>query len=111
MIYGSETWERTKTMENKLESAQKGMEGSMLGISLRDRKRASWMRENTKVKDIVIAIKEQKWRWAGHVARRVDNRWNKRLTDWTPREGKRYRRRPGRTLPISSSSMTRSTTC
>ena len=33
----------------------------------------------------MVAIKEQKWRWAGHVARRDDNRWNKRLTDWTPR--------------------------
>ena len=40
----------------------------------------------------MVAIKEQKWRWAGHVARRDDNRWNKRLTDWTPREGRRDRR-------------------
>ena len=59
----------------------------MLGISLRDKKRASWIRENTKVKDILVTIKEQKWRWAGHIASREDNRWNKRLTDWTPREG------------------------
>ena len=44
----------------------------------------------------MVAIKEQKWRWAGHVARREGNRWSKRLTDWTPREGKRDRRRPDR---------------
>ena len=44
----------------------------------------------------MVAINEQKWRWAGHVARRDDNRWNKTLTDWTPREGKRDRRRPDR---------------
>ena len=62
MIYGSETWKPTKTIENKLGSAQRGMERSMLGISLRDRKRASWVREKTKVKNILVAIKEQKWR-------------------------------------------------
>ena len=68
----------------------------MLGISLRDKKRASWIRENPKVKDILVVIKDQKWRWAGHVARREDTRWSKGLTDWTPREGKRDRRRPDR---------------
>ena len=31
------------------------MERSMLGISLRDKKRSSWIRENTKVKDILLA--------------------------------------------------------
>ena len=44
----------------------------------------------------MVAINEQKWRWAGHVARKEDNRWRKRLTDWTPRESKRDRRRSDR---------------
>ena len=72
------------------------MERSRLGIVLRDKKRASWIREKTKFKDILVAIKEQNWRYAGHVARREDNIWNKRLTDRTPRKGKRDRRRPDR---------------
>ena len=67
------TWKPTKPIENKLRSAQRGIERSMLGISLRAKKRASCIRENTRVKDILVAIKEQKWRWAGHVARREDN--------------------------------------
>ena len=92
MIYGSETWKPTKTMEIKLRSAERGMERSVLRISLRDRKRASWVREKTKVNDMLLAIKEQTWRCSGHLARREDNRWTKRLTDWTPREGKRDRR-------------------
>ena len=54
------------------------MERSMLGITLRDRKRSTWIREQTKVTDIIEVIKEQKWRWAGHIARREDNRWNKK---------------------------------
>ena len=96
MIYGSETWKHTKPMENKLRRTQRRMGRSIIGISLRDRTRSSRIRGNTRVKDILVAIKEQKWRWAGPVARREDNRWNKRLTDWTPREGKRDRRRPDR---------------
>ena len=34
-------------------------------------------REKTKVKDIIQVVKQQKWRWAGHVARMNDNRWKK----------------------------------
>ena len=94
MTYGSETWKLTKSLENKLVSAQRAMERSVLGITLRDKRRSTWVREQTKVKDIIEVIKEQKWRWAGHVARREDNRWSKRLTDWTPRDGKRSRKRP-----------------
>ena len=60
MFYRSETWKHTKPMDNKLRSAQRGMERSMLGKSLRDKKRSSWIKENTRVKDILVAIKEKK---------------------------------------------------
>ena len=96
MIYGCETWKLTKVIENKLRSAQRAMERSMLGITLKDRKRASWVRDQTKVKDIIVAIKEQKWKWAGQIARREDGRWSKSVTEWTPRDGKRGRGRPDR---------------
>ena len=59
-----------------LEVHKEEWKDQLLGISLRDKKR-SWIRENTRVKDILVAIKEQKGRWAGHVARRKDNRWSK----------------------------------
>ena len=67
----------------------------MLNITLKDRKTNTWIREQTKVKEILTAVKETKWRWAGHVGRMNDNRWTVRLTDWTPRYGKRSRGRPG----------------
>ena len=82
--FGSETWKLTKQAENLLRVAQRAMERAMLGITLRDRKRSTWIREKTKVRDIVQVVKQQKWRWAGHVARMNDNRWTKRLTDWYP---------------------------
>ena len=50
-----------------------------LGITLRDRKRSTWIKEKTKLKELQI-VKQQKWRWAGHSARRHDNRWTKRPT-------------------------------
>ena len=39
----------------------------MLGYKLKDRKRASWIREQIKFKDLVQTTKSAKWKWAGHV--------------------------------------------
>ncbi len=63
------------------------MERKMIGVTLRDKKRAVWVREQTRVNDILVEIKK-KWAWAGHVMRRQDNRWSLRVTEWIPREGK-----------------------
>ncbi len=61
----------------------------MLGITWRDRKRVSWIREHIKVEDILVRIRNKKWTWAGHIMRRRDNRWTTRVTDWQPRNGRR----------------------
>jgi len=61
--------ETDKTSRNLLSVAQRAMERAMLGITLRDKKKSTWIREKTKVKDVVQVVKQQKWRWAGHVAR------------------------------------------
>ena len=82
MTYGAETWSTTKYLEQKLMTAQRSMERKMLNISLRDKVKSSEIRSKTKVKDIIEKIKEAKWRWAGHIARRQDNRWTKRITEW-----------------------------
>jgi hypothetical protein len=94
MTYGCETWKLTKHTENLLRIAQRAMERAMLGITLRDRKRSTWIRAKTRVKDIIQVIKQQKWRWAGHIARMRDNRWTKRITDWCPYSNKRSKKRP-----------------
>ena len=56
----------------------------MLGITMRDRHRSTWIRAKTKVKDIVLEIKQKRWRWVGNLVRMNDNRWTKRITDWFP---------------------------
>ena len=44
--------------------------------------------------DWVITQRRGKWRWAGHLARRTDFRWNTRLLDFVPAEGCRQRGHP-----------------
>lgn len=70
------------------------MERAMLGVSLRDRIRNEVIRQSTKVVDIAQRISKLKWQWAGHVCRRTDNRWGKRVLEWRPRLGKRSVGRP-----------------
>ncbi len=56
----------------------------MLYITWRDKKRASWIMEQTKVEDILMTIKKKKWTYAGHVMGIRDNRWTTRETEWQP---------------------------
>ncbi|CAH0690392.1 unnamed protein product [Spodoptera exigua] len=47
-----------------------------------------------KVIDIAQRISKLKWQWAGHICRRIDDRWSKRVLEWRPRLGKRSVGRP-----------------
>ncbi|PIK48481.1 endonuclease-reverse transcriptase [Apostichopus japonicus] len=96
MTYASETWTLTIKMERKLAAAQHNMERSMLNITYKDHKTNKWIREQTKVQDIMEVIKHRKWTWAGHVTRRGDGRWSTLTTVWTSLDGKRNRGRQRR---------------
>ena len=72
MVYGSETWALNKAHMELLSVAQRKMEGIILGITLRDHKRHTWIRHQTGVKDIIDAIKTGIHGWAGHIARFKD---------------------------------------
>jgi hypothetical protein len=43
------------------------------------------IRQRTKVPDIARRISTLKWQWAGHISRRTQYRWGKRLLEWLPR--------------------------
>jgi hypothetical protein len=79
---------------HKFKCAQRAMERAMLELSLRDRIRNQVIRQRTKVTDIALRISILKWRWAGHISRRTDNRWSNRFLEWRPRLGKRSVGRP-----------------
>ena len=94
MTYGSETWSLTKSQENKMLVALRSMERKILGVTWRDRKSNNWIRERTKIRDIIVTVKSNKWRWAGHVCRQEAERWTRKTTEWRPWYGKRDRGRP-----------------
>ena len=79
---------------DKNSTAQRKMKRAMLGVTLRDRKRTNWIRQQTGVIDVIQTIRQGNHRWAGHVMRRGDNRWTTRVTEWVPRRHKRSRGRP-----------------
>jgi hypothetical protein len=85
MTYGAKTWTLTARLVHKFRVAQ----GAMLGVSLRDRIRNQVIQHRTKFTDIAHRISMLKWRWDGHISRRTDNRWGKRVLEWRPRLGKR----------------------
>ena len=96
MTYGCQTWSLTKALAQKLRTAQRSMERKMLKIRIQDKVPCRKIRDKTGLKIIVNFAANQKWKWAGHVARMHDNRWTQRVTDWQPRNGKRSRGRQTR---------------
>ena len=42
-----------------------------------------------RVDDWIEEQRRRKWRWAGHTVRRMDGRWSKEVTNWSPIEGRR----------------------
>jgi hypothetical protein len=63
-------------------------------VSLRDRIRNEAIRQKNKVADIAHRISTLKWSWAGHISRKTDNCWDKRVLEWRLRLGKRSEGRP-----------------
>ncbi|KAJ8711218.1 hypothetical protein PYW07_008460 [Mythimna separata] len=73
---------------------QRAMERAMLGVSLRDHIRNEDIRKRTKVTDIARRIAKLKWQWTGHIARKTDGRWGRKVLEWRPRTGRRSVGRP-----------------
>ena len=58
----------------------------MLNIKRHEKKRNIWIRNQTKVCDIMRWITSKKWQWAGHIARKKDNRWTVEILNWIPKD-------------------------
>ncbi|KAK6725708.1 hypothetical protein RB195_004182 [Necator americanus] len=48
----------------------------------------------SRLRDPAKHVSKAKHRWAGHIMRRIDDRWTKRTLEWIPRDAKRSRGRP-----------------
>ena len=89
LLYGAQTWSLSKKEKSMLNICQRRMERKILGITLRNRVRNTEIRSKTQIKDAAETAIRLKWKWAGHVLRLKDDRWNHRATIWDQRRGKR----------------------
>ena len=69
------------------------MERKMLNIKWRDHISNQTVNEKSELPELLTTIMEQKWKWAGHVAR-MNGKWAHDLTMWKPCQGKRNQGRP-----------------
>ena len=68
----------------------------MLNITYKDRRTNIWVRERTKLIDIIYTVRKMKLSWAGHINRLKDDRWTSRVTTWRPYDKKRRQGRPAK---------------
>ncbi|PZC84828.1 hypothetical protein B5X24_HaOG203818 [Helicoverpa armigera] len=94
LTYGCQTWSYDVKTRNKIQTTQRRLERSYLGIKLKDKIRNSVIRKRTNLSDALTFSLQRKWRWAGHVARYDENRWPLRVQKWMGPRGSRARGRP-----------------
>jgi hypothetical protein len=78
---------------SKRQTLEQSMEMDLEKFFLQVRIRNQAIRQRTKVTDIALRI-SIKWQWAGHISRKTDNRWGKRVLEWRPCLGKHSVERP-----------------
>ncbi|CAH0403962.1 unnamed protein product [Chilo suppressalis] len=83
-----------ETLEEELKRNKELWKGLCSGVSLKDRIRNDVIRQRIRVTDIAHRISKLKWQWAGHISRRTDGRWSRKVLEWRPRLGKRSVGRP-----------------
>ncbi len=84
LTHGAYTWRLIKDLEGNLRSVRRRMKWKILGITRRNRKWASWIREQTKLQGILVTMKKKKRVCAGRVMRRANNKWTTKVTEWQP---------------------------
>ena len=79
MLYGSETWAVTAAMNNKLESTEMRMIRKMCNVQRRDRLKNQDLRNRVDVESIIEVARRNRLRWYGHVERKGDGDWVKKM--------------------------------
>ena len=93
LLYGSETWRHTKTLDKKLQVFINTCLRQILRIRWPDRITNQELLQRTKQVLITTTIKQRKWRWIGHTLRRSQTNIARCALDWNP-QGTRKRGRP-----------------
>ncbi|KAE9547558.1 hypothetical protein FO519_009229, partial [Halicephalobus sp. NKZ332] len=81
--YASETWALTPSTISYVERTYRGLERALIRVSRHQQWKERWnndyIRQRSGVIDVTDYIYRAKHRWAGHVMRRTDDRWNDSL--------------------------------
>ncbi|KAK6757612.1 hypothetical protein RB195_015434 [Necator americanus] len=98
LCYAAETWADTAATSRKLLTTHRALERCLLKLNRRTQHlaglRSSDLRGMSRLRDPAEYVSKAKHRWAGHIMRRIDDRWTKRTLEWIPRDAKRPRGRP-----------------
>ena len=86
----------TLTKQHTLAATHTKTERSMLNITFNDRRTNIWVRERTKIIDIISNVRGMKWFWEGHINHLKDDRWASRVNTWRQYEKKKRRGRPAK---------------
>ena len=81
MLYGSETWAMKVEDLRRLMTAERRMVRWMFGVSLKDKISSQDLLCRLKLEDIAVAIRRGRLRWFGHVVRKADDEWVKKVMD------------------------------
>ena len=74
LLYGAQNWALTGRERKMLQTCQRKMENKILGARLQDRIRNEDLRKRANIKDATTLATHTKWKWAGHVMRKDQNR-------------------------------------
>ena len=67
---------------------------NLLGVRLKDKTSIGEIYLKTRAKQVGVIARTLKFKYAGHLYREDNQKWNKVLTSWVPHQGKRRRGRP-----------------
>ena len=79
MLYGSETWPTKIDHIRKMQRSEIRMLRWMTGVNLSERKSNEWVRNMLVIDDIAEVMWQNRLRWFGHVERRDELCWIKRI--------------------------------
>ena len=79
MLYGSETWPTKIEDMRKIQRSEMRMLRWMAGVSLSERKSNECVRSMLTIDDVAEVMQRNRLRWFGHVERRDELCWIKRI--------------------------------
>ena len=93
LLYGSESWKGLKEIEERVRIFESGCLRRIMNVRWYEHVSENEIRRRSGQRSIIERIKENRWKWYGHVLRMPASRLPKQTTQWNP-AGSRRRGRP-----------------